>query len=118
MICASHREWPPARRAAMGYFPTPERRLAKSAAMPSPASTSCACVPAAARPAPQARSAYRVLRCIATRWADNDMYGHVNNVVYYGWGGKAGEGDPDEQGVLDIHAGQTIGLVVETRCNY
>lgn len=102
----------------MGYFPTPKRRLAKSAAMTSPASTSCACVPAAARPAPQARSAYRVFRCIATRWADNDMYGHVNNVVYYGWFDTAVNAHLIEQGVLDIHAGQTIGLVVETRCNY
>src|SRR6218665_597761 len=118
MICASHREWPSARRAAMGYFPTPKRRLAKSAAMPSPASTSCACVPAAARPAPQARSAYRVFRCIATRWADNDMYGHVNNVVYYGWFDTAVNAHLIEQGVLDIHARPTIGLVVETRCNY
>ena len=35
------------------------------------------------RPAPEPRSAYAVFRTIGTRWSDNDVYGHVNNVVYY-----------------------------------
>ena len=37
------------------------------------------------RPEPRSRSAYRVWRTIPTRWADNDAYGHVNNVVHYAW---------------------------------
>ena len=37
------------------------------------------------KPAPEPRSAYRVFHAIATRWSDNDAYGHVNNVVYYSW---------------------------------
>lgn len=64
------------------------------------------------------RSAYRVFRDIGTRWADNDVYGHVNNVVYYGWFDTAVNAFLIERGVLDIHDGATIGLVVETHCNY
>ena len=71
-----------------------------------------------ARPTPQPRSAYRVFRPITTRWADNDVYGHVNNVVYYSWFDTAVNAHLIDQGVLDIHAGATIGLVIETQCNY
>jgi acyl-CoA thioester hydrolase len=70
------------------------------------------------KPHAEPRSAYRVLRTIPTRWSDNDVYGHVNNVVYYGWFDTAVNAYLMEQGVLDIHAGDTIGLVVETQCNY
>ena len=49
---------------------------------------------------------------------DNDVYGHVNNVVYYSWFDTAVNAHLIEQGVLDIHAGETIGLVIETQCNY
>ncbi|HEY4665567.1 MAG TPA: thioesterase family protein [Comamonas sp.] len=70
------------------------------------------------RPEPQARSAYHVFRDIPTRWADNDVYGHVNNVVYYSWFDTAVNTYLIEQGALDIHQGQTIGLVIETQCNY
>ncbi|QHE85629.1 acyl-CoA thioesterase [Hydrogenophaga sp. BPS33] len=64
------------------------------------------------------RSAYRAFRAIGTRWGDNDIYGHVNNVVYYSWFDTAVNAHLIEQGALDIHAGQVIGLVVETQCNY
>jgi acyl-CoA thioester hydrolase len=70
------------------------------------------------KPAPEARDAYRVFRPITTRWMDNDVYGHVNNVVYYSWFDTAVNAHLIEQGVLDIHQGQTIGLVIETQCNY
>ena len=70
------------------------------------------------RPQPQLRSAFRVFREIPTRWADNDVYGHVNNVVYYSWFDTAVNAYLIEQGALDIHRGQTIGLVIETQCNY
>jgi acyl-CoA thioester hydrolase len=49
---------------------------------------------------------------------DNDAYGHVNNVVYYSWFDTAVNAYLIEQGVLDIHHGETIGLVIETQCNY
>jgi len=67
---------------------------------------------------PEAREHYRAFRSISTRWMDNDVYGHVNNVVYYSWFDTAVNAHLIEQGVLDIHQGQTIGLVVETQCNY
>jgi acyl-CoA thioester hydrolase len=64
------------------------------------------------------RSAYAVFRTISTRWMDNDVYGHVNNVVYYSWFDTAVNAYLIEQGVLDIHQGEVIGLVIETQCNY
>ncbi|WP_297722523.1 thioesterase family protein [Limnohabitans sp. Rim8] len=69
---------------------------------------------------PQAlpRTAYPVFRNITTRWMDNDAYGHVNNVVYYSWFDTAVNAHLIEHGVLDIHNGDSIGLVVETQCNY
>ena len=70
------------------------------------------------RARPELRSAYPVFRSITTRWADNDVYGHVNNVVYYSWFDTAVNAHLIDQGALDIHGGQTIGLVVETQCNY
>ena len=66
---------------------------------------------------PQVRSRYPVFRSITTRWGDNDVYGHVNNVVYYSWFDTAVNAYLMEQGALDIHAGEAIGLV-ETGCNY
>lgn len=70
------------------------------------------------KPLAEPRSAYKVFRPISTRWSDNDVYGHVNNVVYYSWFDTAVNAYLIEQGVLDIHGGSTIGLVVETQCNY
>lgn len=70
------------------------------------------------KPMPETRGAYPVLRTITTRWMDNDVYGHVNNVVYYSWFDTAVNAWLIEQGVLDIHGGPTIGLVIETQCNY
>lgn len=69
---------------------------------------------AAARP----RSDYRAWRTIPTRWADNDAYGHVNNVVFYAWFDTAVNAWLVEAGLLDIEKGNPIGLVVETRCSY
>lgn len=70
------------------------------------------------RARPEPRSAYRLFRPIGTRWMDNDVYGHVNNVVYYSYFDTAVNGYLIEAGALDIHRGETIGLVIETRCNY
>jgi acyl-CoA thioester hydrolase len=70
------------------------------------------------RPQPAAREDYRVFRSIGTRWMDNDVYGHVNNVVYYSWFDTVVNAYLIEQGALDVQHGATIGLVVETHCNY
>lgn len=70
------------------------------------------------KPQPEPRTAYKVFRTLGTRWMDNDAYGHVNNVVYYSWFDTAVNAYLIEQGVLDIHHGETIGLVIETQCNY
>ena len=70
------------------------------------------------KPQAEPRSAYKVFRSIGTRWMDNDVYGHVNNVVYYSWFDTAVNAYLIEQGALDIHHGETIGLVIETQCNY
>jgi len=74
--------------------------------------------PSPARRAPEARDAYRAFHAITTRWMDNDVYGHVNNVVYYSFFDTAVNGLLVDAGVLDIHGGAVIGLVVETQCNY
>lgn len=70
------------------------------------------------RQAPSHRSAYRAFRAIATRWMDNDVYGHMNNVVHYSLFDTAVNGWLIEEGVLDFQAGKQIGLVVETGCRY
>jgi len=71
-----------------------------------------------AKPQPATRSDYRAFRPITTRWMDNDVYGHVNNVVYYSWFDTVVNAHLVEQGALDVQRGPTIGLVVETQCNY
>ena len=75
-------------------------------------------MPPGERPQPELRSAYRVFRAITTRWADNDTYGHVNNVVYYSWLDTALNACLIERGVLDVHTGPLIGLVVQSQCHY
>ena len=64
------------------------------------------------------RSDYRRFQAISTRWMDNDVYGHVNNVVYYSWFDTAVNRLLVVNGLLDIHGGKTIGLVAETGCRY
>ena len=64
------------------------------------------------------RGAYKVWRQIGTRWSDNDAYGHVNNTVYYQWFDTAVNAWLIEAGLLDVAAGDPIGLVVETGCRY
>ena len=70
------------------------------------------------RAQPEARTAYRHFTDIATRWMDNDAYGHVNNVVYYSWFDTALNAYLVEHGALDIQHGAVIGFVVETQCNF
>jgi acyl-CoA thioester hydrolase len=70
------------------------------------------------RTTPETRAGYRHFQRIPTRWMDNDVYGHVNNVVYYSYFDTVVNQYLIEQGVLDIERSQVIGLVVETRCQY
>lgn len=69
-------------------------------------------------PSRPTRADYKVFRTIGTRWMDNDPYGHMNNVVHYALFDTAVNGWLIEQGLLDIHHGKQIGLVVETGCRY
>lgn len=64
------------------------------------------------------RSAYKHFLPLQTRWADNDVYGHINNVVYYGLFDTIVNDYLIGAGALDIHDGAVIGLVVETGCKY
>jgi acyl-CoA thioester hydrolase len=70
------------------------------------------------KPAAESRDAYRHFQAIPTRWMDNDVYGHVNNVVYYSYFDTVVNQYLIEQGVLDIGKSTVIGLVVETQCKY
>ena len=70
------------------------------------------------RPEPLGRAAFKAWRVFATRWADNDAYGHVNNTVFYQWFDSAVNGWLVDARLLDIETGKLIGLVVETRCSF
>jgi len=70
-------------------------------------------------PAPRpTAAAYRHFVPITTRWMDNDVYGHVNNVTYYSYFDSAANSYLISHGGLDIHAAPVIGLVVESACQY
>lgn len=70
------------------------------------------------RPQPEGRDAFAHFAAIATRWMDNDVYGHLNNVVHYSLFDTAVNRLLIEAGALDIHAGPVIGLVVHSQCHY
>ena len=55
---------------------------------------------------------------VTTRWNDNDVYGHVNNVMFYSYFDSVANAYLIEQGGLDIHGSDVIGLVVESGCKY
>lgn len=64
------------------------------------------------------RGDFPVLRSLATRWSDDDTYGHVNNGVHYSMFDTAVNGWLIEAAGCDIRALPAIGLVVETSCRY
>ncbi|UDF37518.1 UNVERIFIED_ORG: acyl-CoA thioesterase [Shinella sp. XGS7] len=74
--------------------------------------------PTSSRPQAQGRAAFARFVPLSTRWMDNDIYGHLNNVIYYSLFDTAVNQYLIEQGALDIHGGAVIGLVVETHCNF
>lgn len=71
-----------------------------------------------ARAHPQGRSAYRRFASFATRWRDNDQYGHMNNAVYYELFDSAVNKFLIEAGILDIAGADTVFLVASSGCNY
>ncbi len=71
-----------------------------------------------ARPTPATRDAYRWFCPITTRWHDNDLYGHVNNVTYYSYFDTVANTYLITQGGLDFHHGDVVGFVVNSGCQY
>lgn len=70
------------------------------------------------RPPAATRAEYRWFTAIPTRWMDNDVYGHVNNVTYYSWIDTAIAQFLIAHGVLDPGTSTEVGLVAETACRY
>ena len=66
----------------------------------------------------QSRGDYAYFTTITTRWMDNDLYGHINNVVYYSFFDTVINGYLIREGDFDIARAQTIGLAVESSCRY
>jgi len=71
-----------------------------------------------ARTTPNSREHYRHFLEIPTRWMDNDVYGHVNNVVYYSYFDTVVNKFLIDHGQLDYENGEIVGWVVETKCEY
>jgi acyl-CoA thioester hydrolase len=70
------------------------------------------------RPTPLNRQQFSYFLPLTTRWADNDLYGHVNNVTYYSYFDTTANHYLIHEGGLDIHHGEIIGLVVDSGCSY
>ena len=70
------------------------------------------------KPQTDSRSDYKYFHTVTTRWMDNDIYGHVNNVIYYSWFDTAVNAFLIANDALDIENSPVIGLVIETQCNY
>ena len=70
------------------------------------------------RQGPPSREAFARFVALATRWSDNDAYGHLNNVVYYALFDSAVNAILIEAGLLDPASSPIIGLVVESRCRF
>ena len=70
------------------------------------------------RPTPLTRDDFPVFRSLQTRWSDNDLFGHMNNVVHYQLFDTAVNEWLIKLGLFDPHNSDIIGFVVETKCNY
>jgi acyl-CoA thioester hydrolase len=66
----------------------------------------------------ESREDYPHLTTLQTRWADNDVYGHVNNVEYYACFDTLINRWLISEGGLDIHDGDVIGVCAESHCTY
>jgi len=65
-----------------------------------------------------ARDLYPYFQAIPTRWKDNDVYGHVNNVEYYSYFDTVINTYLIRAGGLDIHGGAQVGYCVESHCRF
>jgi acyl-CoA thioester hydrolase len=70
------------------------------------------------RPKPTTRADYRFFQTITTRWQDNDVFGHVNNVIYYSWIDTAVNNFLIAQGILELGTSPIVGVVAETNLRY
>jgi acyl-CoA thioester hydrolase len=70
------------------------------------------------RKKPEVRERYPHFLRVPTRWMDNDVYGHVNNVIYYSYFDTVVNEYLIRSGVLDIEKSPVVGLVVETQCRF
>jgi acyl-CoA thioester hydrolase len=70
------------------------------------------------RPGPPTRADFRHFTTITTRWNDNDVYGHVNNTLYYAWFDTAVSRFTMDLGLLDPKTSPVIGIVVENGCRF
>lgn len=64
------------------------------------------------------RTAFALVRAISTRWTDNDVYGHVNNAIYYQYFDSVINAYLVERGGLDIRSGAVVGFIVRSECDY
>jgi acyl-CoA thioester hydrolase len=64
------------------------------------------------------RQAFPHIGAVTTRWTDNDIYGHVNNAVYYHYFDSVINAYLIDQGGLDIHQGEVVGFIVHSACDY
>ena len=70
------------------------------------------------KPVPHRLEDYKYRRNIPTRWHDNDIYGHINNAVYYFYFDTVVNRFLVDKGILVVGKSKTIGLVVDTGCAY
>ena len=64
------------------------------------------------------RAHYPHLQTLPTRWSDNDIYGHINNALYYAFFDTAINQYLIKEGGLDISQGEVIGVAAESHCQY
>jgi len=70
------------------------------------------------KPVLKTRDQFNFFLDIQTRWADNDIYGHVNNVTYYSYFDTAANALLIQKTGFDIHKAKSIGLVVDSACSF
>ncbi|MFV5363653.1 acyl-CoA thioesterase [Acinetobacter oleivorans] len=70
------------------------------------------------KPVLKTRDQFKFFLDIQTRWADNDIYGHVNNVTYYSYFDTAANALLIQETGFDIHEAKSIGLVVDSACSF
>ena len=70
------------------------------------------------RQVPTVKQDYLYFEELKTRWRDSDVYGHMNNAVFYEYADTIVNSWLINKGSLNVPSSKTVGLVVETRCTY